>query len=177
MVGALQGLKRQEAGVDVQGMKTITLHPGSVLAGLALAGALTIMAGAAQSPGTSHSIPIRDVRLVGGIPAEWWTYVEIRTDADGTPTDTYTVPPDRYFVVTRCTISQSSTPVLINGESMTPSLLGVSQYSTTGGQGTGYFNSGSEGNGTRVPLPPGASLALSLPSSYAYLWGYLEPAQ
>ena len=148
-------------------MKPITLHPGSALLGLAFAGVLAVLAGAAQSPGTAHPIPIRDVRLVGEIPADWWTYMELRTENDGTLTDTYTIPLDHHFVVTKCTLSNSSMLVLADDQGITAPLLGLSQY-------------GGTGNGTRVPLPPGALLTVNNASAFftfAYLWGYLEPVR
>jgi hypothetical protein len=79
-------------------MKQISLHPASVLAGLALAAVFSVLAGAAQSHGTATSIPIHDVRLVGEIPAVWWTSVKLR-GLNNPPELTYVVPPDRYLVV------------------------------------------------------------------------------
>src|SRR5262245_48110599 len=117
-------------------MKTIALHPASVLAGLALAAVL----GAAQSVARVQPLPKETVRPVGEIPAEWSTYVQLRTAPDGTPISTYTVPLNRHFVVTRC---NEYYPVFVDGQNM-PALVGVNQYNPDWGAG----------NGTRVPLPP-----------------------
>jgi len=145
-------------------MKPITLHPASVLAGLALAGVLTVLAGATQSAGTVHQIPIHDVRLVGEIPAEWWTYVALSTAPDGTPIDSYTVPLDRHFVVTSC-VGTFVVGVLADGQHVDSLLAAVNQ------------GSGRQGNGTRVPFPPGTLLTASsgVGPAAVYLWGYLEP--
>lgn len=75
-------------------MRPITLHPVSVLVGVALAGLAVVLVGAAQAPGAGRPIPTTEVRLVGNVPADWWTYVSL------TPTQPFTVPPDRHFVVT-----------------------------------------------------------------------------
>ena len=140
-------------------MKPVTLNPGSFLLGVAFAGILAILVGATQSSGTVRQIPIREVRLVGEIPAGWWTYVELRTDSNGTPTDTYTVPANRYFVVTLCSLSNTSLPVFADGQNVNARLA--------------YMNN----NGTRVPLPPGALLTAGSINGRAQLWGYLEPAR
>ena len=141
-------------------MKPITLHPVSVLSGLALAGVLVVLAGAAQSPGTAHPIPIREVRLVGEIPADWWTYVELRPRSDGVLIDTYAIPSDRHFVVTLGDFYPTNVQVSADGQDMTAPLKGMNN------------------NETRVPLPPGALLTAGAPligESSARLWGYLEP--
>src|SRR5437867_1728022 len=86
-------LKDPPSRADAHDMKPITLHPLSVLAGLVLAGVAVLLAGAAaQTP-----IPTKTL-FVGEVPAEWWTYVELRTAPDGTPTDSYTIPVNRHFV-------------------------------------------------------------------------------
>lgn len=140
-------------------MKPITLHPLSVLAGLALAALAFLATGAAQTP-----IPTRTV-LVGEIPAEWWTYVELETVA-GVHTKSYTVPAGRHFVVTA-----NDVPWVVhaNGVSQDRLLLPV----------TGYGGSPTIGNGTRVPFAPGTFLtAENGPNSVnARLWGYLEPVR
>lgn len=141
-------------------MKPITLHPVSVLVGLVLGGALIGLA-AAQSPGSVQSIPVRDVRLVGEIPAEWWVFVELE-NVNGVPVTTYTVPAGHSFVVTQ-TIG---TPwIHADGQPIGP-LLG---WDT----GAGITALGD----TRVPLGPGTLLTNAMPSSSSTsrMWGYLEP--
>ena len=130
-------------------MKPITLHPASVLAGLALAAVLSVLAGAAQSHGTATSIPIHDVRLVGEVPAEWWTYVELRSN----PPQEYTVPLDHYLVVTSALTGGNQ--LFADGQNINAKLAALS-------------------NGTRVPILPGTLLTVSSPVN---LWGYLEPVR
>lgn len=136
-------------------MKPITLHPLSVLAGLVLAGALLVLASAAQSPGRLQSIPTHDVRVVGVIPAEWWTYIDLSGASQ-----TYTVPFDRYLVVTSHYLYSGGGVVLADGQ---PTKLEAVNY-----QGS------SDRNGTRIAFPPGTVLTLSIPGG-ATIWGYLEP--
>jgi hypothetical protein len=131
-------------------MKPIALHPASVLAGLAVAGTLALVTGASQSPGNPASIPIHDVRLVGEIPAEWWTYMQLNSTQPS-----YMVPADRYFVVTAW--SQSA---VLADEVNTAPMLGV--------LGAGW------GGLTRVPFPPNTVLTTT---SSSQLWGYLEPVR
>jgi hypothetical protein len=134
-------------------MKPITLHPVSVLAGILLAGAIVVLAGAAQAPGGFQSIPVRDVRLIGEIPAEWWTFVQL--DA-GTA---YTVPQDRWFVVTAAT----------------DSTLQVDGQVGAGDLGPVFYPQAQNGNGTRVSFGPGT--LLEYPIGVVRLWGYLEPVR
>lgn len=139
-------------------MKPITLHPLSVLAGPALAGVAVLLIGAAQTP-----TPTRTV-FVGEVPAEWWTYVELRTDPDGTPTETFTVPLNRHFVVSTCLRTDHTVEVFADGEDMTAPMVGINN------------------NGTRVPFPPGALLTAGTRAGYpgngsVDLWGYLEPVR
>jgi hypothetical protein len=139
-------------------MKPITLHPASVVAGLALAGLVFFASGAVQTP-----IPTRTV-FVGEVPPNWWTYVVLSTAPDGTPIQSYAVPVDHHFVVTACSIS-SFAGVLADGQDSSAPLASVNQAL------------GREGNGTRVPFLPGTLLTESVPGSIAYLWGYLEPVR
>ena len=133
-------------------MKLVTLHPASVLLGLALAGVLTILAGAAQTP-----IPARRV-LVGEIPADWWASVRLNVPFDGTPPDSYAIPQGKYFVVTKIT----GDGLLVDGIDMSVDLGGVAI----------------EGNGTRVTLPAGALLTGKPGNShFVHIWGYLEPVR
>lgn len=143
-------------------MKPIVLHPVSVLAGLALAGVLTVLAGATQSSGTVHQIPTHDVHFVGGIPAEWWTYVQLSTASDGTPTESYTIPLNRHFVVTHIEVPTSTT-VRADGIDVRAPLRGV--------------HSDGVPNGTRVPLPPGALLTVDYngTGSFENLWAIWSP--
>lgn len=136
-------------------MKPIQLRPVTVLAGLVLAVVLAVLAEAAQSPGTVHQIPIRDVQLVGEIPAEWWTSVELR-GANNPPELTYSVPSDRYFVVTNG--SNVADGVFVDGQPTSPLLVGL-------------------GNDTRVVYQPSALLTVSDGHGTSRLWGYLEPVR
>jgi hypothetical protein len=138
-------------------MKSITLHPSSVLVGLVLAGAFVVLAGAGQAPGGVQSIPKRDVHLVGHIPAEWWTFVYVEGGFS-----TYTVPADRHFVVTLCSSGQA---IRVNGQ---PFRFGLSTQALELWQ--------VQQNGTRVVIAPG-SLIEGSPGSASLLWGYLEPVR
>ena len=141
-------------------MKSITLHRGSVLAGIALAAVFTVLAGAAQSPGTAHPIPIKEVRLVGEIPAEWWTYV-VLTSSSGTPAETYTVPQGHWFVVTAAAKPfGSGYATYADGQSVVEQLRAVVVEPT---------------NGTRLAFPPGTLLEERM--ARTDLWGYLEPVR
>lgn len=136
-------------------MKPITLHPASVLAGLVLAGALVVVSGAAQSHGTVQSIPSHDVRLIGEIPAGWWTHILL------TASQPFTVPADRTLVVTLADYPS----IIANGQP--ESLLPVTVYP---------YNADHDRNGTRVVFQPGAVISLPSPTISPFsLWGYLEP--
>ena len=136
-------------------MRTITLHPVSVLVGCALAGLAVVVSGfQSQHPGLT--MPVREVRLVGEIPAEWWTYVDVQTVASGTKT--FTVPADRYFVVTR---REMSGTLLANGQDVTLAMNGAAP---------------GEQNPAPVAFAPGTLLAAG-DTYVARLWGYLEPVR
>jgi hypothetical protein len=137
-------------------MKPITLHPVSVLAGLALAGLAVVATGAAQTP-----VPTRTV-FVGEVPAEWWTFVEVLSS----PPTSYTVPTGKRFVVTSCSSYWNSNPLLEDGQQAGLRISGVMQYSNTGTQ---------IGNGTRVVFEPGTLLTTD--GGGHRLWGYLEPVR
>jgi hypothetical protein len=140
-------------------MKPITLHPMSVLTGLALAGLAVVATGAAQAP-----VPTRTV-FVGEVPAEWWTYVEVQSSSSPSPAS-YTVPPGKRFVVT--TYEKSSADgLLADGQSADARLFGV----RANPYGTIY----QLGNGTRVVFEPGT--LLTMPTGISRLWGYLEPVR
>jgi hypothetical protein len=150
-------------------MKPITLHPLSVLVGCALVGIPVVLTGAAQQPIVARHIP-PDVQVVGQIPAEWWTYIELTTVAvNGTITQqsSFAVPADRFLVVT----SSYGNWVLENGssigEALVPTVIGDQDSS----------------DGTRFKFQPGVTLTTppSLSSgqntTIARLWGYLEPVR
>lgn len=136
-------------------MKPFTLHPGSVLLGLVLAAVLAVLVGA-QSPGTVHPIPIREARLVGEIPADWW--VRIRLNTDGGSFDTYTVPSNRYLVIALT----DSIGILADGQDLSAELRP-------------FLYTSSQANGARFVVPPGVQLSSQL--SVVRIWGYLEPVQ
>lgn len=144
-------------------MKPITVHPVSVLVGAALAGLLLIVTGAAQGAWSARPLVSTQALLVGEIPADWWRFVQLST-TDGTPIETYTVPANHHFVVTSY-VGGTNASVLADGQSMDRSLAGVNQ------------SLGRNGNGTRVPIPPGTLLTSSGFTSAIYLWGYLEPVR
>jgi hypothetical protein len=146
-------------------MKPITLHPLSVLAGLALAGALVVIAGATQQPIVARQVP-PETRVVGVIPAEWWTCVRLVDAAPNFIHTTYAVPSDRYFVVT---LRKDASVLLQDGQSVETLLSGVPDRAGSGGP---------EYNGTRIVFPPGAVLETPVGSGLsATLWGYLEPVR
>jgi hypothetical protein len=140
-------------------MKPITLHPVSVLVALVLAGGFVTLVGAAQAPGGVQSIPTRDVRVLGQIPAEWWTFVYI----DGT-SFTFQVPADRTFVVTL--IEGNGGSVLANGQPVGAFGLAL----------RGVDASLPDSKGTRVTIAQG-SLLTTIPGQGVSLWGYLEPVR
>jgi len=147
-------------------MKPIALHPVSVLAGLALAGLLVVAAGAAQrQPAIAQHVP-PGVHACGQIPASWWTHVRL-VDAAPNPVHTsFTVPNDRYFVVT---LRKSASQVLQDGQLVDIWLDGVPDRAGSGGP---------EYNGTRIVFPPGSLLETPAGSGLtATLWGYLEPVR
>jgi hypothetical protein len=115
---------------------------------------------------TVRPIPIREVQLVGEVPAEWWTYVELKTAADGTPVQSFSVPHDRYFVVNVCL---SPFGISADGSSVTEELQILN---------AAYYIGGS--NSARVAFPPGALIKVTPPPNVvgqAQLWGYLEPVR
>lgn len=136
-------------------MKLGSFHPGSVLIGVALAALLAALTAAAQAPGTKAQIPIRAPRLVGEVPAEWWTIVTLR-GANNPPELTYLVPDDRFLVLTNGT--NLSGGVLADGDLISPNLGGFS-------------------NGTRVVFAPGTLLSVTDGHGTSTVWGYLEPIQ
>jgi hypothetical protein len=150
-------------------MKPITLHPLSVLAGLALAVLAFFATGAAQRTGALQAIPTQPVRVVGQIPAENWVFFELTTKwSNGVVTrqDVYNVPADRFLVLT----AGGSGNVLVNG-------LDV---------GLTYAFSGLSDEETRVVFAPGSAISLRYLSDYAtcncsgsntgHFWGYFESA-
>ena len=150
-------------------MKPITLHPLSVLAGLVLAGGLLVLASAAQSPGRLQNIPTHDVRVVGQIPAEDWVFARLHILNNGgtiTINETFTVPSDKYFVVTA--VSSSYYNLLVNGI--------LDPYTSDGL--TAVSLSPSDNHGTRFVFQPGTALSLPNPGPGSQmqvnLWGYLE---
>lgn len=100
---------------------------------------------------TIRPIPTTQVRLVGEVPAEWWTYVEL------TPSQSFTVPTGHHFVVT----GYQGAIVFVDG-----------QY---GGLRLAATQIGVASN-SRVPFAPGTILTTDL-SGTAQLWGYLEPVR
>lgn len=139
-------------------LKPITLHPSSVLVGLGLAAMVAVLTGAVQSVGGSRPVPT-ELRIVGHIPASWWTRVTV------TPTSPFTVPPDRYFVVTMADFSAGSVQVDGNGIDFMPV------------QDCYYWGADiSRDTLTRLSFPPGTVLTIATwSSSSSTLWGYLEP--
>lgn len=139
-------------------MKPITLHPVSVLVGVALVGLAVFLTGAQQPVVARHVPP--DLQVCGEIPAEWWTFVQLN---NGLPPQTFTVPPDRYFVVTQV---QADGVVSYTGGNVNE-LLGL------------YNESENLGNGSRVAIPPGSSVSVGGIGGYrtADVWGYLEPVR
>lgn len=151
-------------------MKPITLHPLSLVAGLALAGVFVVLAGAAQAPGGVQSIPTRDVH--GQIPTESWVHFELTTRWFGgalTQQDVYNVPVDRYLVLTAAIPTQAYYGVFVNGADV------------------GFKNalSGLSDSETRLVFAPGEAISMGYPSDFATcncgglntssFWGYLEP--
>ena len=111
---------------------------------------------------TIRPIPTTQVRLVGEIPAEWWTYVHLETNSDGSIFSAYIVPADRHFVVTA--VYRQGT-VRVDG--VESSALSRFPSSVTAA------------NGTRIVFPPGVTLESygGGAGSLADLWGYLEPVR
>ncbi len=137
----------------------ITLHLASVLVGLALAGVLVVAVGAAQQPIIARHVP-PETRVVGVIPAEWWTFVQLGVG------ESFTVPLDRSFVVT---LTKSASSLKKDGVPVQVMLIGVPDRAGSGGP---------EYNGTRIVFPPGSLLENPVGSGLsATLWGYLEPVQ
>lgn len=146
-------------------MKPITLHPVSVLVGAALVGLSLLLIGAAQASfGTVRPVPTPEVRLVGEIPAEWWTYLKLNDNL----VPTYTVPSDRFLVVTRVT----GTLGLIrkNGAMWEEELKPVS------GIFSNFANPWTDVGNTRVVARPGDVLSVTSQTNLD-IWGYLEPVR
>ena len=138
-------------------MKPITLHPTSVLAGLGLAALLALVSGAAQSAGSTRPVPVEQ-QIIGHIPASWWTWVTI------SHTTPFTVPSDRYFVVTTADIYAGGVQADGNWLDFTVVQDALGPYYSV------------RDTGTRLSFPPGTVLALAASSTYAStFWGYLEP--
>ena len=125
-------------------MKPIALHPASVLIGLALA-AVVVLATSAQTV-------VNRGHLVGYVPAEQWTYIQLSSDGLSGP-NAYTVPIDRRLVVTRV----ASGFLAINGDSTVFTPVRLQAVVNDGGN-------------TRVVLQPG-----DLVQGSGSIWGYLEP--
>lgn len=112
-----------------------------------------------------HSIPTTQVRLVGEIPAEWWTYVELEA-LNGAPVNSYTVPQGHYFVVTR---TDYCGDVRANGQPVARILEVVD-----GGRAFAYNAAGD----TRVSFSSGTILENYYSGNFTTrLWGYLEPVR
>lgn len=148
-------------------MKPISLHPISVLVGLALAGLVAFSTGAAQSV---QPIPTR-TQVFGRVPAEWWTHVALTTITNGgtnTRQDVYTVPADRYFVITASLLTETMT---VNGVNV--GLHDVLRPT--------MVNDGEPNEPTRCVFAPGTVLTMPpcqgncSQNTTAHLWGYLEP--
>jgi len=127
-------------------MKPITIHPPSVIAGLALA-ALAFLATGAQITSPPRTV------FVGGVPAQWWTYVQLSSDGLSGP-PSYVVPTSHRFVITR---SSTAASVTVNGAGAVNRLQAVVS---------------DVGQNSRVVLEPGDVVATT---STLLLWGYLEP--
>ncbi|MEQ1895516.1 MAG: hypothetical protein ABL998_23500 [Planctomycetota bacterium] len=146
-------------------MKPITLHPLSVLAGIALAGVLFVVSGAAQSHGTLQPIPSHDIRVVSEVPAEWWTFIRLDSSSP------YTVPSDRFLVVTRVTGSDAS-QFRKNGATWQVELQPVL------GNFSNFPNPWTDVGNTRVVAQPGDVLTLQATGGEILsIWGYLEPVR
>lgn len=145
-------------------MKPITLHPLSLAIGFALAaGTLGLLA--AQTVSGSHAIPAKDVRALGYVPAEQWTYARIAFDAQAGWNMTYQVPADSHFVITDYLLISGNSEVLENG---VPGLADRARAVS--------FNRLNQ-SGTRVLIQPGTLLAFppNAINAQVDLWGYLEP--
>jgi hypothetical protein len=113
---------------------------------------------------TVRPIPIRDVQLVGEVPAEWWTYITLNTDQNGQPVQTYTVPADQHLVIVNI---RANGFVQVQGNpAFMPALQGL--YS---------FSGSTSPNGARVAVPPGSVVVVGGFGTFCTgeLWGYLEP--
>lgn len=113
---------------------------------------------AAQTVQPTH---VRDVRILGVVPAERWVYVELVTGATY-PDKTFIVPHDRHFVVTSS--YRPNAAIKANGDDVSPALFStdVARHDSN----------------TRVVFQPGTVLTAANTSpgfAQAYLWGYLEP--
>jgi hypothetical protein len=145
-------------------MKPITLHPFSVLAGFVLAAVLSLVSGAAQTAGPHRPVPV-DQQIIGHIPASWWTSVYV--DSDSPTHQTYTVPTDKYLVVTVAAVSAT---LLVNGQVSDLDFSVVNMASSN----PYWF----ETAGTRIVIPPGSVLTESPTYGGSIrLWGYLEPVR
>src|SRR5262245_11481804 len=158
-------------------MKPITLHPISVLAGLASAGLAFFATGAAQQPIVARHVP-PDVQVVGEIPPEWWTYAHLQTDNGGTVIQSFTVPLNRYFVVTAVRSGAQGTPaqLLADGQQIYEQLFAVDLNALVGPQNLSPSES-FDRNDTRVVFPPGTLLTAEQGAlgQTVSLWGYLKP--
>jgi len=133
-------------------MKPITLHPLSVLVGCVAVGLAFMLMGATQAAGSAQSIPVRDARMVGHIPSDWWVHVYVDY------AHSFAVPAGHYFAVTLA----AGNDVQANGVSA-PLWPVMDNY--TGDR-----------NGTRVTFEPGTVLT-NTQGNAINLWGYMEPVR
>lgn len=156
-------------------MKPVTLHPVCLALGVALASLFALPSSAVQVPSNARPIPTISNCLPSRIPAGDWVFVRVRAAVDGGGTvlyqDNYTVPTDRYFVVTALSHSSNGLDALL--------VNGANDRQTIEGLGIAKFETGLNNYGTRFVLPPGTTLsepAVQPGTSFELrLWGYLEP--
>jgi len=162
-------------------MKSITLHPSSVLAGLVLATLAFFATGAYQSQSPGRVRPSQgQERLFGQVPAQAWVFARVRVSTDSTgqllAQENYTVPSDRYLVVTGEKEAHGfELGILrVNGA--------LDGYTSAGLKGIEIYYGGSgysiDTHGTRFILQPGTTLSFDTPNNANFeldLWGYLEP--
>lgn len=116
---------------------------------------------------TIRPIPDTQVRLVGEIPAEWWTYLELET-VNGQPLVSFSVPPNQRFVTTHYRLGGSAMEVMADGVGAARRLRAVEQNL--------YYTGGI----TRVVFEPGTVLTVHTDTSSsgsASMWGYMEPVR
>lgn len=101
---------------------------------------------------TVQQIPVREVRVTGEVPAEWWVYEHV---FGGQP---YVVPNNRRFVLT----------AIVND------IADIQEDGIGAWTKVHLARPGVQANGTRVVFEPGTVLSAS---SVADLWGYLEPVR